>query len=175
MQTEQTETAGMNLENEPAKSEEAADTNTSPKTAKTTAPAEPGKAPAYFYLLPKEEAAMRVLWDTDDALSASEIAERIPERTWPASSIQGILRNLEKKNAIKVEAITKLGKSYGRLFRPSLTSNEYSLMQFKRYYHSGKPDSHSVLASLTGTIADADKEFLDGLQKLLNEYEKKEH
>ena len=157
MQTEQTETAGMNLENEPAKSEEAADTNTSPKTAKTTAPAEPGKAPAYFYLLPKEE------------------AERIPERTWPASSIQGILRNLEKKNAIKVEAITKLGKSYGRLFRPSLTSNEYSLMQFKRYYHSGKPDSHSVLASLTGTIADADKEFLDGLQKLLNEYEKKEH
>ena len=88
----------------------------------------------YFCLSPKEEAAMNVLWNTEDALSASEIAAKIPNRNWPSSSIQSILRNLEKKNAIKVESITKLGKSYGRLFRPTLTANEYAAMQFQRFF-----------------------------------------
>lgn len=36
----------------------------------------------YFYLLPKEEQTMKVLWQTEAALSASEIAERIPNRNW---------------------------------------------------------------------------------------------
>lgn len=56
----------------------------------------------YFYLSPKEESAMKVLWATDEELSASEIANRIPNRNWPASSIQGILRSLEKKMRLKL-------------------------------------------------------------------------
>ena len=34
--------------------------------------------PDFFYLPPKEEETMKVLWSTKDALSASEIADRIP-------------------------------------------------------------------------------------------------
>lgn len=97
---------------------------------------------------PKEEFTMKVLWEAGDALSASEIAERIPNRNLPATSIQRIPHNLEKKNAIRVDAITKLGKSYRRLFRPTLSVNEYAVMQFGRYYQSGKSDCVSIVSSL---------------------------
>ncbi len=125
----------------------------------------------YFYLPPKEEAAMKVLWDTEEALSASEIAERIPDRNWPASSIQAILRNLVKKNAIRVDSITRLGKSYGRLFRPVLSANEYAAMQFGRYYQNGKADCFSMMSSLLGNISTGNDEILEALQNLIKEYE----
>lgn len=127
----------------------------------------------YFYLAPKEELAMKVLWDTDEALSASAIAERIPDRSWPASSIQSILRGLEEKGAIKVDAITKLGKSYGRLFRPMLSANDYATMQFERYYQNGKANCFSLMSSLLGNTHAEKEEVIDALHALLDEYEKK--
>lgn len=117
---------------------------------------------------------MKVLWDTDDALSASEIAERIPDRNWPASSIHAILRNLQKKEAIHVDTITKLGKSFGRLFRPLLTANEYAAMQFNRYYQNGKADCYSMMSSLLGNTSADNKEILEALQNLIKEYENEE-
>lgn len=130
--------------------------------------------PDFFYLPNKEEAAMKVLWSTKDALSASEIAERIPGRTWPASSIQGILRSLESKGAIKVDSITKLGKSYGRLFRPSISANEYATMQFTRYF---QPDGDSreicssVVSSLLGNAGIKNDDIINALQDIIKEYE----
>ena len=128
----------------------------------------------FFVLSKKEEAAMKVLWNTDNALSASEIADNIPDRTWPATSIQSILRNLEKKNAIKVEAITKLGKTYGRLFRPTLSANEYASMQFKRYYQDSKQNSFSMLSSLLGNASPEKEEIISVLETLLDEYKQEE-
>ena len=116
---------------------------------------------------------MKVLWDTDEALSASAIAERIPDRSWPASSIQSILRGLEEKGAIKVDAITKLGKSYGRLFRPMLSADDYATMQFERYYQNGKANCFSLMSSLLGNTHAEKEEVIDALHALLDEYEKK--
>ena len=133
----------------------------------------PKKKRNYFYLAPNEELAMKVLWDTDEALSASAIAERIPDRSWPASSIQSILRGLEEKGAIKVDAITKLGKSYGRLFRPMLSADDYATMQFERYYQNGKANCFSLMSSLLGNTHAEKEEVIDALHALLDEYEKK--
>ena len=133
----------------------------------------PKKKRNYFYLAPKEELAMKVLWDTDEALSASAIAERIPDRSWPASSIQSILRGLEEKGAIKVDAITKLGKSYGRLFRPMLSADDYATMQFERYCQNGKANCFSLMSSLLGNTHAEKEEVIDALHALLDEYEKK--
>lgn len=128
----------------------------------------------YFYLSPKEESAMKVLWTTDEELSASEIANRIPNRNWPASSIQGILRSLEKKNAIKVTSITKIGKSYGRLFRPALSSNEYAAMQFRRYYQDSKEGSFSMVSSLLGSTSNNKDEVIEMLHALLEKYKEED-
>ncbi|MCI9079630.1 MAG: BlaI/MecI/CopY family transcriptional regulator [Lachnospiraceae bacterium] len=129
--------------------------------------------PDFFYLPPKEEETMKVLWNTKDALSASEIAERIPGRTWPASSIQGIIRSLESKGAVKVDSITKLGKSYGRLFRPVISANEYATMQFTRYFQpdgEGKKACSSMISSLLGNTRIEKDDILDALQDIIKEY-----
>lgn len=129
--------------------------------------------PDFFYLPPKEEETMKVLWSTKDALSASEIADRIPGRTWPASSIQGILRSLEGKGAVKVDSITKLGKSYGRLFRPVISANEYATMQFTRYF---QPDGDSreicssMVSSLLGNENIKNDDVINALQDIIKEY-----
>lgn len=128
---------------------------------------------SYFCLSPKEEAAMKVLWGTQEALSASAIAEGIPNRTWPASSIQAILRGLEKKKAIRVDSVAKLGKSYGRLFRPALSANEYAAMQFGRFYQSGRQDCFAMLSSLLGNTGHGDEEIIEALHALIKEYEGK--
>ncbi len=117
---------------------------------------------------------MKELWETEDALSASEIAERIPNWDWPATSIQSILRSLEKKNAIRVDAITKLGKAYGRLFLPTLSANEYAAMQFGRYYQNGKSDYASMISSLLGNTSANKDEILEALQEVIKTYDKKE-
>ena len=52
--------------------------------------------PDFFYLPPKEEETMKVLWNTKDALSASEIADKIPGRTWPASEDQNLYKIFAK-------------------------------------------------------------------------------
>lgn len=124
----------------------------------------------YFFLTSKEEATMKVLWAIDKPLSATEIAEGIPDRNWPVSSIQSILRTLEKKQAIEVAEITKLGKSYGRLFRPILSANEYISMQFDRYYQSGNNDNISLISSLLGKMTNNKDDIVDTLQTLLDEY-----
>lgn len=123
----------------------------------------------YFFLTSKEEDSMKVLWASDRALSATEIAAGIPNRAWPASSIQSILRNLEKKKAIKVAEISKLGKSYGRLFVPTLTANEYATMQFQRYYQKDTSDDLSLVSSLLGNRS-GKKEIVAILQQLLEKY-----
>ncbi|MFT4104913.1 MAG: BlaI/MecI/CopY family transcriptional regulator [Lacrimispora sp.] len=125
-----------------------------------------------FFLTSKEEAAMKVLWASDTPLSATEIAERIPNRTWPSSSIQSILRTLEKKKAIEVAEITKIGKSYGRLFRATISANEYAVMQFDRYYQGDDQDSLSLISMLLGKKS-SKEEIADALQELLNQYREK--
>ena len=128
----------------------------------------------YFNLLPKEELVMKVLWDTEDALSGSEIAERIPNRDWPAASIQNILRSLEKKNAIRVDAITKLGKSYGRLFRPTISADEYAARQFERYYNNGKKAFSSLVLTLIDKTSVGKEEIVQTLQDIMETYDKRE-
>lgn len=122
-----------------------------------------------FFLTSKEEAAMKALWTSDEPLSATEIAERIPNRLWPSSSIQSILRTLEKKQAIEVAEITKIGKSYGRLFRPTISADEYAVMQFNRYYQGDSKTSSSLISMLLGE-KNSKEEIAEVLQELLKQY-----
>lgn len=113
---------------------------------------------------------MRVLWNTDKPLSAAEIAENIPNRTWPASSIQNILKKLESKHAVEVAEITKIGKAYGRLFRPALTANEYAAMQFRHYYQKSSERKYALVCSLLDSTVEKE-ETIRELKEILDQYE----
>ena len=90
-----------------------------------------------FYLSEKEEEVMKILWKSDKPLSAKEIAAEI-NCEWADKSIQGIIRKLEEKKAIEVADIVKVYKSNARLFKPTISSDEYAVMQFDKYYNNDK-------------------------------------
>lgn len=90
-----------------------------------------------FYLSEKEEEVMKILWKSDKPLSAKEIAGKI-NCGWADKSIQGIIRKLEEKKAIEVADIVKVYKSNARLFKPTISSDEYAIMQFDKYYDNDK-------------------------------------
>ncbi len=81
----------------------------------------------------KEEQVMKILWESDAPMSASEIASRI-DSEWASKSIQNIIRKLEGKKAIEIAEIAKIGKTYGRLFKPSITVDEYVIGQLNKLY-----------------------------------------
>lgn len=119
------------------------------------------------YLTEKEIQAMQALWESDVPLSATDIANKI-NSDWAKKSIQNITRKLEKKGLIEVAEITKLGKTYGRLFKPTITSEEYAINQFNIFY---KKDSEipALISALVGNKS-TNKEFTDTLKKLVDKY-----
>lgn len=123
-----------------------------------------------FYLSEKEEKVMRILWDSDKPLSAKEIAGEI-NCEWADKSIQGIIRKLEEKKAIEVSDIVKVYKSNARLFRPTISSDEYAVMQFDKYYNHDKKIPF-ILSSLVENKND-DTKLPDALMDLIKKFKEK--
>ena len=96
-----------------------------------------------------------------------EIANEI-ESDWAKKSIQNIIRKLESKNAIEIAEITKIGKTYGRLFRPTVSSDEYAMEQFNRFYD--KDDYAPFLLSALVDTKEENKELAQKLRDLIDQY-----
>lgn len=116
----------------------------------------------------KEEVAMKVLWSSKKPLSASEIGAEIGT-DWAKKSIQNIIRKLEEKEFIRVAEITKIGKTYGRLFSPCISAEDYALMQFNRFYQKDKTVPF-ILSALIGN-RESKKDLSKKLKAIIEEYE----
>lgn len=76
-------------------------------------------------LTKSEMEIMDVLWDAEAPLSRADLLERSKEKTWKDSSIHILLNGLLKKGAIQEAGMVKRIKTYGRLFAPTMTREEY--------------------------------------------------
>ncbi len=120
-----------------------------------------------LYFNEKEEKVMKVLWNENKPLSATEIALCI-DTEWAKKSIQNIIRKLEEKGAIEIAEITKIGKTYGRLFKPAISAEDYIMMQLNRYRTMDSDLSFIISALLNKT--DISKDFSKELKDLLSKY-----
>ena len=73
----------------------------------------------------RELEVLETLWKADKALSATEIVELSPDRTWKESTIHILLKSLEKKSLIKVDGFSQTTTNIAKMFSPSLTANEF--------------------------------------------------
>lgn len=86
-------------------------------------------------LTKKEEEMMAVLWEqwehNQAALTALEILEASPNRTWKKNSLHLLINGLLKKGAIEVHDFkkSKTSKNYARTFRPTLDQYDYLWLQ----------------------------------------------
>ena len=89
---------------------------------------------------------MDVLWDAEDPLSRADLLERSEEKNWKDSSVHILLNGLLQKNAIESVGYVKRCKTYGRVFKPVLTREQYYAGLIFAFPH--KPDMIGVFREL---------------------------
>ena len=111
---------------------------------------------------------MELLWREGRPLSRSEIIDLTPDRTWKPASIHILLNSMLEKGAIQVAGFVQSTKNYARTFTPTLTADEYAVLQFK---HSSAFNEQSVLCLVSALVEDIQDQ--DTLAKLGDILEKR--
>ena len=97
-------------------------------------------------LTKSEMEIMDVLWEAGKPLSRSDLLERSEEKIWKDSSVHILLNGLLQKNAIQAAGLVKRSKTYGRVFVPTLTREEYFASTI--FCHRHKPEIVGLFEAL---------------------------
>ena len=117
-----------------------------------------------------EQQVLNLLWDREDALSSSEIIEYCENRTWKESYIHILINSLLKKNMIEVAGFKKTTKNYARTFRPTMTREDYSILQLKQ---NQKISSHTLSHLFCAMLEEeTDERVLEELARMIEEKRK---
>lgn len=89
---------------------------------------------------------MDVLWEAGVPLSRSDLLAHSEEKTWKDSSVHILLNGLLLKGAIQEAGLVKRSKTYGRVFSPTLTREEYFATTI--FSHRHKPEIIGLFEAL---------------------------
>ena len=89
---------------------------------------------------------MDVMWESNIPLSRADLLARGEEKTWKDSSVHILLNGLLQKGAIKEAGLVKRNKTYGRIFVPTLTREEYFATTI--FCHRHKPQIVGLFEAL---------------------------
>ena len=92
----------------------------------------------WMELTKSEMEIMDVLWESGQPLSRSDLLERSEEKTWKDSSVHILLNGLLQKGAIREAGLVKRSKTYGRVFSPTMSREEYFATTI--FSHRHKPE-----------------------------------
>ena len=82
---------------------------------------------------------MDVLWEAGKPLSRADLLEHTEEKTWKDSSVHILLNSLLQKGAIQEAGLVKRGKTFGRVFAPTVTREEYFANTIFSHRHKPEP------------------------------------
>lgn len=97
-------------------------------------------------LTKSEMEIMDVLWGSDKPLSRADLLARSEEKTWKDSSVHILLNGLLQKGAIQEAGLIKRSKTYGRVFSPTMTREEYFATTI--FSHRHKPEIVGLFRAL---------------------------
>ena len=106
-------------------------------------------------LTKSEMEIMDVLWSSDKPLSRADLLARSEEKTWKDSSVHILLNGLLNKGAIQEAGLVKRSKTYGRVFAPTLTREEYFAETI--FSHRHQPDIVGLMEALMRRDISADQ------------------
>jgi len=89
---------------------------------------------------------MDVMWESGVPMSRSDLLARSEEKTWKDSSVHILLNGLLSKGAIQEAGLVKRSKTYGRVFTPTMTREEYFANTI--FSHRYKPEIVGLFAAL---------------------------
>lgn len=110
---------------------------------------------------------MCLLWRENTPLTAHEILQKMPEKSWKVETLLTFLSRLQRKGAVSSVKVPTAGRRAHSLFSTAVTKDEYRQMQnhiLIEKYHDGKVED--LLASLIqdGTLT---KDILEAVAKKL--------
>ncbi len=96
---------------------------------------------------------MDALWGSPEPLSRADLLAQNDGAVWKDSSVHILLNGLLSKGAIREAGSVKRGKTYGRLFAPTVSREEY----YAQWLLSRRvqPDMGKLLAALCQRSDDA--------------------
>ena len=97
-------------------------------------------------LTKSEMEIMDVLWLAGEPLSRSDLLAHSEEKTWKDSSVHILLNGLLQKGAIQETGVVKRSKTYGRVFTPTMTREEYFATTI--FCHRHKPEIVGLFEAL---------------------------
>lgn len=109
---------------------------------------------------------MDVLWNAGEPLSRADLLEHSEGKSWRDSSVHILLNGLLAKNAIREAGFVKRSKTYGRVFAPNLTREEYFATTI--FSHRHKPELIGLFMALLQR-PEVDEVCLDKLLECVNE------
>lgn len=89
---------------------------------------------------------MDVLWESGVPMSRSDLLACSEEKTWKDSSVHILLNGLLQKGAIQEAGLVKRSKTFGRVFSPTLTREEYFARTI--FSHRHKPRIVGLMEAL---------------------------
>lgn len=89
---------------------------------------------------------MDVLWDAQEPMSRADLLNHSENKTWKDSSVHILLNGLLAKNAIREAGFVKRSKTYGRIFAPTLSREEYYAGTM--FCHQTKPNVVALFEAL---------------------------
>ena len=89
---------------------------------------------------------MDVMWENGVPMSRADLLARSEEKTWKDSSVHILLNGLLQKGAIQEAGLVKRIKTYGRVFVPTMTREEYFANTI--FCHRHKPEIIGLFAAL---------------------------
>ena len=89
---------------------------------------------------------MDVLWESGVPMSRADLLARSEEKTWKDSSVHILLNGLLQKGAIQEAGLVKRIKTYGRVFVPTMTREEYFANTI--FGHRYKPEIVGLITAL---------------------------
>ena len=89
---------------------------------------------------------MDVMWEAGAPMSRSDLLAHSEEKTWKDSSVHILLNGLLQKGAIQETGVVKRSKTYGRVFTPTMTREEYFATTI--FCHRHKPEIVGLFEAL---------------------------
>jgi len=109
---------------------------------------------------------MDVLWESGVPMSRADLLARSEEKTWKDSSVHILLNGLLQKGAIQEAGLVKRIKTYGRVFVPTMTREEYFANTI--FCHRYKPQIVGLIDALLQRD-DITAEEMQAIKALLQE------
>ena len=117
-------------------------------------------------LTKSEMEIMDVLWGSEKPLSRADLLARSEEKSWKDSSVHILLNGLLQKGAIQEAGLVKRSKTYGRVFSPTMTREEYFATTI--FSHRHKPEIVGLFRALLQR-EDITKEDLAEISALISQ------